>query len=187
MQNCFFFIILKNNYIIRYQRGDRDGQIEFNTGAPDSSVVEHLVGGPGSEPSLVCHYFSYPITNFFPFIVFNCTQLIDMFNFIKNRHLNRDGNNNFRQTLVINTCIHTFEAPSGVSQASGRQPCSGNLVHCSLPHTGTLQEKMFQMLMTYHFYLDRTEIKKTQQHCINEYCKKLDIQANVSPGAYTYT
>lgn len=164
MQNCFFFIILKKNYIIRYQGGDHDGQIELNIGEPDSSVVEHLTRdsvGPGSKPSLVCHYFSYPITNFFPFIVFNRTQLTDMFHFITNRHLNRDGNNNFRQTLVINSCIHTFEVPSGVSLASGRQPCSGNLVHCSLPHTGTLQEKMFQMLMTYHFYLDRTEIKKS--------------------------
>lgn len=68
MQNCFFFIILKNNYIIRYQRGDRDGHIEFNTGAPDSSVVEHLTRdseGPGLNTSLVyisislIHWFSY--------------------------------------------------------------------------------------------------------------------------------
>lgn len=68
MQNCFFFIILKKNYIIRYQGGDHDGQIELNIGEPDSSVVEHLTRdseGPGLNTSLVyisislIHWFSY--------------------------------------------------------------------------------------------------------------------------------
>lgn len=68
MQNCFFFIILKKNYIIRYQGGDCDGQIELNIGEPDSSVVEHLTRdseGPGLNTSLVyisislIHWFSY--------------------------------------------------------------------------------------------------------------------------------
>lgn len=68
MQNCFFFIILKKNYIIRYQGGDHDGQIELNIGKPDSSVVEHLTRdseGPGLNTSLVyistslIHWFSY--------------------------------------------------------------------------------------------------------------------------------